>query len=125
MSAPNCRRRRRRSGSHNAAAPPGHVARGAASGLARLLHLGAQAPGATHALHQADWLAGRLLGLLVDAVGQVARVGERQVAAPPDEVRTAGADAVTGVARMGQRLLVLLDLSRALSAFSPSTVPVS
>ncbi|WP_127998362.1 FGGY-family carbohydrate kinase [Piscinibacter defluvii] len=46
----------------NAAAPPGHVARGAASGLARLLHLGAQAPGATHALHQADWLAGRLLG---------------------------------------------------------------
>ena len=70
-------------------------------------------------------VAGRLLGLLVDAVGQVARVGERQVAAPPDDVRTAGADAVTGVARMGQRLLVLLDLSRALSAFSPSTVPVS
>lgn len=46
----------------NAVAPPGHVARGAAGGLARLLHLGAQAPGAAHALHQADWLAGRLLG---------------------------------------------------------------
>lgn len=46
----------------NAAAPAGHVARGAAGGLARLLRLGAQARGAAHALHQADWLAGRLLG---------------------------------------------------------------
>lgn len=64
---------------------------------------------------------GRTLGLLVDAVGQVSRVGERQVAAPPDEVRTAGAEAVIGVARLGQRLLILLDLPRALSAFTPST----
>lgn len=66
-------------------------------------------------------VAGRMLGLLVDSVGQVARVGERQVAAPPEEVRSAGGEAVIGVARVGQRLLVLLDLSRALSAFSPST----
>lgn len=63
---------------------------------------------------------GRLLGLLVDAVGQVSRVGERQVAAPPEEVRAAGSEAVTGVARLDQRLLILLDLSRALSAFSPT-----
>lgn len=68
-------------------------------------------------------VAGRMLGLLVDSVGQVARVGERHVAAPPEEVRSAGAEAVVGVARVGQRLLVLLDLSRALSAFSPSTAP--
>jgi purine-binding chemotaxis protein CheW len=65
-------------------------------------------------------VAGRVVGLLVDAVGQVARVGERQVAAPPDEVRSAGAEAVTGVARVGNRLLVLLDLSRVLSAVQPS-----
>ncbi len=67
-------------------------------------------------------VAGRVLGLLVDAVGQVVRVGEGQLALPPDEVRAAGAEAVTGVARLGQRLLILLDLTRALSAFSPSPV---
>jgi len=66
-------------------------------------------------------IAGRILGLLVDSVGQVAKVGERLVAAPPDEIRSAGADAVTGVARIGTRLLVLLDLTRLLAAVSPAT----
>lgn len=65
-------------------------------------------------------VGGRVVGLLVDAVGQVARVSERLVAAPPDEVRSAGAEAVTGVARVGSRLLVLLDLNRVLSAVQPS-----
>lgn len=65
-------------------------------------------------------LAGRVIGLLVDAVGQVAKVSERLIAAPPDEVRSAGAEAVTGVARVGSRLLVLLDLERMLSAVQPS-----
>lgn len=65
-------------------------------------------------------VAGRIVGLLVDAVGQVARVGESLIAAPPDEVRSAGAEAVTGVARVGNRLLVLLDLNRVLSAVQPS-----
>jgi purine-binding chemotaxis protein CheW len=68
-------------------------------------------------------VAGRIVGLLVDAVGQVARVGERLVAAPPEEVRAAGAEAVTGVARVGTRLLVLLDLPRVLrhEALDPSS----
>jgi purine-binding chemotaxis protein CheW len=69
-------------------------------------------------------VAGRVVGLLVDAVGQVARVGERLIAAPPDEVRSAGADAVTGVARVGNRLLVLLDLERMLAS-DPSAAPSS
>lgn len=66
-------------------------------------------------------VAGRIVGLLVDAVGQVARVGERLVAAPPDEVRSAGGDAVTGVARLGERLLVLLDLERVLGSVPASS----
>jgi len=61
-------------------------------------------------------VAGRTVGLLVDAVGQVARVSERLIAAPPEEVRTAGAEAVTAVARVGTRLLVLLDLERVLAS---------
>jgi len=71
-------------------------------------------------------VAGRIVGLLVDAVGQVARVGERLVAAPPDEVRSGGAEAVTGVARVGSRLLILLDLNRLLrndALDSPSPTP--
>lgn len=68
-------------------------------------------------------VAGRILGLLVDSVGQVAKVGERLVAAPPDEIRTAGAETVTGVARVGSRLLILLDLNRLLrnEALDPSS----
>jgi purine-binding chemotaxis protein CheW len=71
-------------------------------------------------------VAGRILGLLVDSVGQVAKVSERLVAAPPDEIRSAGAEAVTGVARVGSRLLVLLDLARVLAgAQSPAPSSVS
>ena len=45
-----------------AVAPPDTAARGPGCALARLLHLQSQAPHAAHALHQADWIAGRLLG---------------------------------------------------------------
>ena len=46
-------------------APPDSVARGAGSALARLLALLAEADGTPvrHALHQADWIAGRLCGV--------------------------------------------------------------
>jgi purine-binding chemotaxis protein CheW len=65
----------------------------------------------------------RVVGLLVDAVGQVTRVKESAISAPPDEVRAAGADAVTGVARVGRRLLILLDLSRTLRADGVDSLP--
>lgn len=47
-----------------AVAPSDSAARGASSALAKLLQLAAAAPGAQarHALHQADWIAGRLRG---------------------------------------------------------------
>ena len=43
-------------------APVGHITRGANSALARLLHLKSMAPDATHLLHQADFIAARLIG---------------------------------------------------------------
>lgn len=69
----------------------------------------------------------RAVGLLVDSVGQVARVAESKVSAPPDEVRSAAGDGVTGVARVGERLLLLLDLERVLrsDAQDSSTVMAS
>jgi D-ribulokinase len=59
------RRPRRRGGGRIAAsAPPDSPARGAASSLAKLLHLAARLdpPGEALALHQADWVSGRLAG---------------------------------------------------------------
>ncbi len=54
----------------------------------------------------------RAIGLLVDSVGMVTRVGESKATAPPEEVRSAAGEAVTAVARVGDRLLLLLDLER-------------
>lgn len=45
-----------------ACAPADSSARGISSALARLLHLQGAQPLARHALHQADWVAGRLAG---------------------------------------------------------------
>lgn len=59
-------------------------------------------------------LRDRVLGLLVDAVSQVTKVPEASVVPAPEEVVTADADYVTGVARWESRLIILLDLEKAL-----------
>ncbi|MDZ7750561.1 MAG: FGGY-family carbohydrate kinase [Gammaproteobacteria bacterium] len=43
-------------------APPGSAAHGPTAALAKLLHLAPRHGAAAHALHQADWVTGRLLG---------------------------------------------------------------
>ena len=58
---------------------------------------------------------GRVLGLLVDAVSQVTKVPEASVAPAPDEVLSGESDYVTGVARWQSRLIILLDLEKALA----------
>lgn len=57
---------------------------------------------------------GRLLGILVDAVGQVLKVPVTAVTPPPPEVLSASADYFTGVARQEPRLIILLDLDKVL-----------
>lgn len=59
---------------------------------------------------------GRFLGYLVDRVTKVARIGEGSVAQPPDEVVTGSGEAITGIARKGERLLLLLELERVLDS---------
>lgn len=56
----------------------------------------------------------RVLGLLVDSVSQVTKVPEASVAPAPEEVVSTDADYVTGVARWQSRLIILLDLEKAL-----------
>jgi purine-binding chemotaxis protein CheW len=55
---------------------------------------------------------GRVLGLLVDRVSQVTKVPGETVAPVPDDVRSADADYLTGVARWDSRLIILLDLDK-------------
>ena len=57
---------------------------------------------------------GRALGLLVDAVSQVTKVPQASVVPAPEEVVSADADYLTGVARRQSRLIILLDLEKAL-----------
>ena len=57
---------------------------------------------------------GRVLGLLVDSVAQVQKVPTERVVGAPDEVRSAHTDYITGVVQLYDRLLILLDLARAL-----------
>jgi purine-binding chemotaxis protein CheW len=56
-----------------------------------------------------------VLGLLVDAVSQVTKIPETSVVPAPEDVRTVEADYVTGVARWQSRLIILLDLEKALT----------
>jgi purine-binding chemotaxis protein CheW len=56
----------------------------------------------------------RVLGLLVDAVSQVTKVPEASVVPAPDEVVSTEADYFTGVARWQSRLIILLNLEKAL-----------
>jgi purine-binding chemotaxis protein CheW len=56
----------------------------------------------------------RVLGLLVDAVSQVTKVPQASVVPAPDEVVSTDADYLTGVARWQSRLIILLDLEKAL-----------
>lgn len=62
---------------------------------------------------------GRRLGMLVDRSGQVLKVPESAVIPPPPDAVSAHTDYVTGVARLETRLIILLDLDRALLLAEP------
>jgi purine-binding chemotaxis protein CheW len=56
----------------------------------------------------------RVLGILVDAVLQVAKVPEDTVTPPPEEVVTPQTDYISGVAHWSGRLIILLELEKVL-----------
>jgi purine-binding chemotaxis protein CheW len=57
----------------------------------------------------------RLLGLLVDGASQVLKVPVSSVEAPPEEVVEKGGDYIRGVAKLDERLIILVDLLRILA----------
>jgi purine-binding chemotaxis protein CheW len=56
----------------------------------------------------------RMLGLLVDGASQVLKVPVSRVEPPPEEVVERGGDYIRGVAKLEDRLIILIDLGRAL-----------
>jgi purine-binding chemotaxis protein CheW len=56
----------------------------------------------------------RILGILVDGVSQVVKLPQQTIAPAPEEILSAGADYITGVARWNSRLIILLNLEKVL-----------
>ncbi|WP_338416393.1 chemotaxis protein CheW [uncultured Sphaerotilus sp.] len=54
------------------------------------------------------------LGLLVDAVSEVIKIGADHIEAPPDFGTTVRRDFIRGIGKVGQRFVILLDPDRAL-----------
>lgn len=61
-------------------------------------------------------LDARLMGIIVDSASEILRVPAEAIGPPPELVNEAGASYITGVARLDDRLVVMLDLRRVLSA---------
>ena len=61
-------------------------------------------------------LNGRTVGVVVDGVNEVLRLSEDEVSPTPQSLSGAGKDYVTGLARRGERLLILLDMARLLGS---------
>jgi purine-binding chemotaxis protein CheW len=57
---------------------------------------------------------GRSFGLLVDRISRIARIPAPTIKPPPPEALSGRADYVTGIAQVGEGLVILIDLDRAL-----------
>jgi purine-binding chemotaxis protein CheW len=59
--------------------------------------------------------AGRLAGLIVDSASEVLKIPADAVEAPPAVFQDGGLNCVTGLGKVGGRLIVLLDMSKLLA----------
>ena len=57
----------------------------------------------------------RLVGLLVDAVSEVLKLPPESVEAPPEMISSIGVEYITGVAKVGGNLIILLNLEKVFS----------
>ena len=59
-------------------------------------------------------VAGRTIGIIVDAVSEVLRISRDQIAPPPPTVAGLGQEYLTGLVKLENRLLILLNVDRIL-----------
>jgi len=59
--------------------------------------------------------SGKTIGLIVDAVSEVLRISNGQIAPPPPSVAGVGKDYLTGLVKLESRLLILLDIEKILN----------
>jgi purine-binding chemotaxis protein CheW len=72
----------------------------------------------------------RLIGLMVDGASQVPKIPVSRIEPPPEEVVERGGDYIRGVAKLDDRLIILVDLERLLAhelkaAASPAARPAA
>lgn len=58
---------------------------------------------------------GRVIGLMVDAVLEVRKLQPGAVEQPPEMIAAVGIEYITGVAKLGERLIIFLELEKILS----------
>jgi purine-binding chemotaxis protein CheW len=59
-------------------------------------------------------VAGKTVGIIVDAVSEVLRVSQEQIAPPPPTVAGLGREYLTGLVKLDDRLLIMLEIDRIL-----------
>jgi len=59
-------------------------------------------------------IRGRLVGLIVDSASEVLKVSPADIEKPPAIIENAAVNCISGVAKLGGRLLVLIDVARLL-----------
>lgn len=60
-------------------------------------------------------LNGKTVGFIVDSVSEVLRFSKNDVESPPDLIATIDGEYITGIAKLSERLLILLDLEKVLT----------
>ena len=67
-------------------------------------------------------VAGKTIGIIVDAVREVLRISHDQIAPPPATVAGLGHEYLTGLVKLSNRLLILLDIDKILGAEDKSSL---
>ena len=65
-------------------------------------------------------VGGKTVGIVVDAVSEVLRISPDQIAPPPPTVVGLGQEYLTGLAKLDDRLLILLDIDKILIPENPA-----
>ncbi len=68
---------------------------------------------------------GRVIGLMVDAVSEVRKLSSDTVEQPPEMISAVGIEYITGVAKLGDRLIIFLDINKILSVEEMKKVSVT